>query len=187
MLVDEGTVGSRLRARRLSAGLTQNELAQRAGVSVRTLSDLENGRGATLRVTLAAAEPVGGLHELLRDEPAPAHSRSPRLPRARSTSPRREDRKSFELHRSIVRKLRADPSGVRRRASAGVERLITSPNIGPQGRRWVEEWRQAIDDGPAALERLCLRDDDHGASLRQVSPFFGVLSQHERLEALKRA
>ena len=31
------------------------------------------------------------------------------------------------------------------------------------------------------------RDDDHGASLRQVSPFFGVLSTEERLASLRRA
>lgn len=187
MQIAEKDVGRRLRARRLRAGLTQAELAARACVSVRSLSDLENGRGSTLRVTIAAAEPLGGLSEVLLDEPEMTPARSARLPRARSTSPRREDRKSFELHRAIVRKLRADPEEVTRRASAGVQRLLASPNVGPQGRRWVDEWRQAIDAGPAALERLALLDDDHGASLRQVSPFFGVLSQDERLEALRRA
>lgn len=188
MEMDEREIGRRLRARRLRAGLTQAELASKAGVSVRTLSELENGRGATLRVTLAIAQPLGGLDDVLHEAPlATTRGRSARLPRARSTSPRREDRKSFELHRAIVRKLRADPAEVIRRASEGIDRLQTSPNIGPHGQRWVKEWRTAIDEGPQALERLSLRDDDHGASLRQVSPFFGVLTQDERLHALKRA
>jgi tetratricopeptide (TPR) repeat protein/transcriptional regulator with XRE-family HTH domain len=41
---DHETFGSRLRASRLAAGLSQEELAGRSGVSVRTISDLERGR-----------------------------------------------------------------------------------------------------------------------------------------------
>lgn len=187
MSVDEKQIGQQLRALRLRAGLTQAELATRAGVSLRALSDLENGHGSSLRVALAAAAPLGGLEDVLSAEPATSHGRAARLPRARSSSPRREDRKSFEMHRSIVRKLRANPSEVTARAAAGVSRLLDSPNLGPQGKRWVQEWAEAVEAGPAALERLSLRDDDHGASLRQVSPFFGVLSTEERLASLRRA
>jgi len=187
MTLDEKELGRRLKAGRLRAGLTQAELAERASISLRALSDLENGRGSTLRVALAATEPLGGLEHVLATEPGAAHERSPRLPAARSTSPRREDRKAFELHRSIVRKLRADPAAVTQRAEAGVSRLLASPNLGPQGRRWVQEWAAAVESGPEALERLSLRDDEHGASLRQVSPFFGVLSTEERLASLRRA
>jgi transcriptional regulator with XRE-family HTH domain/tetratricopeptide (TPR) repeat protein len=39
-----GTVGSQLRRRRLLAGLTQEELAGKSGLSVRTISDIERGR-----------------------------------------------------------------------------------------------------------------------------------------------
>lgn len=187
MTIDEQDVGRRLKARRLRAGLTQAELAERAQVGVRTLSDLENGRGSTLRVVLAASEPLGGLAAVLSDDGSSDHVRAPRLPQARSLSPRREDRKSFEMHRAIVRKLRANPEEVRRKAAAGVERLLASPNIGPDARRWVQEWSHAVEEGPRALERLSLRDDNHGASLRQVSPFFGVLTQDERLRALRSA
>ena len=187
MSVDEKRIGQQLRALRLRAGLTQAELATRAGVGLRALSDLENGHGSSLRVALAAAAPLGGLEDVLSAEPATSHGRAARLPRARSNTPRREDRKSFEMHRSIVRKLRANPTEVTARAAAGVSRLLDSPNIGPQGKRWVQEWAEAVEAGPAALERLSLRDDDHGASLRQVSPFFGVLSTEERLASLRRA
>ncbi|HKT04734.1 MAG TPA: helix-turn-helix transcriptional regulator, partial [Rugosimonospora sp.] len=38
------TFGELLRGYRLSAGLTQRELAERAGVSVRALRDIEQGR-----------------------------------------------------------------------------------------------------------------------------------------------
>jgi len=41
---DHEAFGSRLRASRLAAGLSQEELASRSGVSVRAISDLERGR-----------------------------------------------------------------------------------------------------------------------------------------------
>jgi transcriptional regulator with XRE-family HTH domain len=41
---DHEAFGSRLRAGRLAAGLSQEELADRSGVSVRAISDLERGR-----------------------------------------------------------------------------------------------------------------------------------------------
>ena len=41
---DYGAFGSRLRVSRLVAGLSQEELAERSGISVRSISDLERGR-----------------------------------------------------------------------------------------------------------------------------------------------
>src|ERR1700690_1036431 len=42
--MDDGGFGARLRSGRHSAGLSQQELAERSGLSVRTISDLERGR-----------------------------------------------------------------------------------------------------------------------------------------------
>ncbi|NKE57827.1 tetratricopeptide repeat protein [Lentzea sp. PSKA42] len=60
-----GDFGRTLRARRQAAGLTQRELAQRAGMSVRAVRNLENGRtaaprGATSRQLDAALETACG-------------------------------------------------------------------------------------------------------------------------------
>lgn len=57
---DASTVGRALRARRRELGLTQAELADLAGVSVRFLGDLERGK-ATVRFdhVLAVARTLG--------------------------------------------------------------------------------------------------------------------------------
>src|SRR5579859_7980608 len=44
MIDDNGGFGVRLRALRLAAGISQQELAERSGMSVRAISNLERGR-----------------------------------------------------------------------------------------------------------------------------------------------
>ena len=48
------TLGRRLKALRLSTGLTQATLADKAGISPRALRDLEAGRGSTLHTLVRA-------------------------------------------------------------------------------------------------------------------------------------
>ncbi|MGW0771884.1 helix-turn-helix domain-containing protein [Streptomyces sp. NPDC002676] len=70
--MSEGGFGALLRARRSGAGLTQEELAERSGLSVRAIRDLEQGRVArprreTLRLlTTALGLPQDEGEELLR-------------------------------------------------------------------------------------------------------------------------
>jgi predicted ATPase/transcriptional regulator with XRE-family HTH domain len=83
------TFGALLRRHRLSAGLTQEELAEQAGLSARALQRLERGHGApraeTLRLLAAAlhlssearTDLTAAVHPELTASPAPAH-RSPR-------------------------------------------------------------------------------------------------------------
>ncbi|MGW7528827.1 helix-turn-helix domain-containing protein [Streptomyces sp. NPDC054783] len=70
--MSEGGFGAHLRARRSGAGLTQEELAERSGLSVRAIRDLEHGRVArprreTLRLLATALGlPEDESEELLR-------------------------------------------------------------------------------------------------------------------------
>lgn len=186
--LDERAIGERVRAARLAAALSQRDLAARADVGERTLSNLEAGRGSTLGVLLAVTNELGGLDEVARRaDQQTAARRTARLPYRRSTSPRREDRIAFERHRAVVRKLRANPDEVIAKGLAGVERKRASDRLGPHALQWVDDWEAALRSGPRAVEALCLQDDDEGSSRRQESPFFGVLSEHERLDALRRA
>lgn len=44
MIDDNGGIGVRLRALRAAAGISQQELAERSGLSIRAISNLERGR-----------------------------------------------------------------------------------------------------------------------------------------------
>jgi transcriptional regulator with XRE-family HTH domain len=63
MTAEPATPGEALRLRRLAAGLTQRELARRAGISIRALRDLEQGRSSSPQARsihgLAAALELG--------------------------------------------------------------------------------------------------------------------------------
>lgn len=52
-------LGDRLRALRLSTGLTQASLADKAGISPRALRDLEAGRGSTLHTLVRVLKALG--------------------------------------------------------------------------------------------------------------------------------
>lgn len=52
-------LGSRVRARRSALGLTQGQLAERSGVSVATLRNLEHHGRATLKTVVEVARALG--------------------------------------------------------------------------------------------------------------------------------
>lgn len=109
-----------------------------------------------------------------------------RLPNAVRNSVRGEDQRAFELHREIVRALRSRPDEVIAKALGNLGEMRPRLN-GAIGQALLDEWEGALRRGPQAAADLCLRDDDHGDDLRQVGPFLGVLSQQDRLVALRRA
>ena len=85
----EAELGRQVRTLRLRQDLNQQELAERAGIAVNAVKNLESGKGATLRTltqTLRALDRVEWLNTL-----APAVSISPiqmlrtRAPRRRAT------------------------------------------------------------------------------------------------------
>ncbi|MFG2056395.1 ATP-binding protein [Micromonospora sp. NPDC048930] len=82
-----------LRGHRLAAGLTQAELAARAGVGVRTVRDLERGRSARpQRTTVDLLAGALGLTDAARQEflaaARPGPAAAPHLPAAGSPAPR---------------------------------------------------------------------------------------------------
>ena len=67
----QGDLGHRIRKLRLARNLDQRTTAERAGISLRALGKLENGRGSTLETllrTLRALDCVKGI-EALAPEP----------------------------------------------------------------------------------------------------------------------
>lgn len=55
----EGAMGERLRALRLSQNLDQKTLAERAGLSLRAVKNVESGSGSTLRSLVSVLRVLG--------------------------------------------------------------------------------------------------------------------------------
>ncbi len=167
---------SSLRAARLAHGVGVRELARRMNVTPGAVSQWERSEANntiqlnTLRRAL----------EALRDDPRDPVDLEP------APFERREERVSFELHRAIAKKLLDAPDAVKATVPAGV--ALIRPNArGPLAEAWLDEWL-ALSAGPiGALVEVLIGTDEHSVEMRQNSPFLGVLSQDERLEAIARA
>jgi transcriptional regulator with XRE-family HTH domain len=95
----QGDLGHRLRQLRLARNLDQRTTAEKAGISLRALGKLENGRGSTLETllrTLRALDYVKGI-EMLAPQPTinpltmlrtPKPPQRVRRPRKHGTVPR---------------------------------------------------------------------------------------------------
>lgn len=100
---------------------------------------------------------------------------------------RRENRVSWELHRAVVEKL----DGAERTtiiqdalAQAGV---MKARQRSPLARRWMERWEDLLRGDLNELKTSMLEVGHDSEDLRQMSPFTGVLSQEERITAIKKA
>ncbi|MHC5797319.1 hypothetical protein ACVXZ4_14290 [Lacisediminihabitans sp. FW035] len=118
--------------------------------------------------------------EALREDPKSTIAEEP------APLDRREDRVAFELHRAVAKKLMDAPDAVRAAIPVGIERI--RPNIrGPLAEGWLDEWLALSSGSTGALVDVLIGTDEHSIEMRQNSPFLGVLTQDERLEAIARA
>lgn len=99
---------------------------------------------------------------------------------------RREERISYELHRLVAEKIAENPAPVLAKAAENLQRMLLRPR-GSQAAGWVQEWKQLMADDPTELVEAMLRTDEGSIDLRQMTPFAGVLSQEERLVAIRNA
>jgi transcriptional regulator with XRE-family HTH domain len=95
----EGDLGHRIRRVRLARNLDQRTTAERAGISLRALSKLENGQGSNLEtflrtlraldylkgIDLLAPEPTVNPLAMLRSPKPPQRVRRPRKPQETPT------------------------------------------------------------------------------------------------------
>ncbi len=84
----EQKLGERLKNRRLDLNITQQEAAERSGLSRRTITSIENGEGSTLASLIALLRGLNALDTLESFLPDPGIS-----PMAMITSLREEPRK----------------------------------------------------------------------------------------------
>jgi transcriptional regulator with XRE-family HTH domain len=187
-VTDEAQLGGTVREHRLGRGLDQRDLAERADVSTSALRRLEAGQGSTLRTMLAVLQALDIELALPvpTPDPQPGRRRAPSKTHVRPVLERREERVSLEMHRAVARRLRTDGAAVREKARANLPQVRSSVR-GSQAQAWVREWGEALDGPTGDLVDLLVRQDEHGIDMRQASPFAGVLSDEERVAAIRRA
>jgi len=89
---------------------------------------------------------------------------------------RTAERRSVAYHAAIAERLRGDPSLVEA-ARARVASWATTGAVHP---RWVDGWRAVLAQDVEAIAAALVDPGEVMTSLRQVSPFLGVLGPRER-------
>lgn len=166
--------GALLLTARLGAGLSQRQLAERAGTSGATVAAYESGVKEPRLSTLARlVEAAGGRLVVDVEVPAPVH-----VP-----AMTREDRRNLALHRAVAARLVRNPRDVMAKARANLSTLRAAH---PEPNPWLDEWARLLTGPPTAVVRALVSTDPASRELRQNSPFAGVLSAAERRRALER-
>jgi transcriptional regulator with XRE-family HTH domain len=157
---------ARLRTVRVANGLSIRDLAELAGVAASTIWRIEAGR----------VNPTVTMLERLVD--AAAVDSAP----AATT---REALVSLAIGRLSAAALLRDPSLVTR-AERRVQAMLASETT-PTSAGWYREWQRllggALEDVVAAL----IDPSERGYELRSHTPFVGILSDEDRLTAIRRA
>ena len=91
------------------------------------------------------------------------------------------EERSLALHHEVARRLRARPE-LLDRARARVELWAREGEISP---RWVAAWRDLLSQPLETVLTAITEDDEHTRSLRQTSPFAGVIDPRTRWEILR--
>jgi len=160
-----------LLAARVEAGLSQRELAARAGTSGATIAAYERGakepRLSTLRRLLDAA----GVRLEVGDVP--------NATRRSAVTLTREEQRSLALHRAIAVRLAADPARVLAKARRNVA-VMRRANTDGSAEAWLVEWQRRLRGSLTGVVEVLVSTDQHARDLRQVTPFAGVLSDDER-------
>jgi transcriptional regulator with XRE-family HTH domain len=88
----EAQLGRQIRALRLRQNLNQQQLAERAGIALNAVKNLEGGKGATLRSLAQTLRELGRLDWLTALSPAvsisPVHMLKAKAPRQRASRQR---------------------------------------------------------------------------------------------------
>jgi len=93
----------------------------------------------------------------------------------------RNEERSIALHRAVAERLREDPRLVER-ARTRIDGWLAD---GRMRQAYGEEWRRLLTGPIDGLLAMLTRDDDHSRTLRQCSPFAGVLDPQTRWRILR--
>jgi len=163
------TPGSQVRAARLAVGLSIRQLAQRARVASSTVWRIETGR----------LDPTVGMLGRLLDAAAGSV--------ATSSEWTREAAVSLTLGRLTAAQLLRDPPPVLDRARRRVAKMLADPDLAEGSRRWMLLWAKILEGPLEDVVAVLIDPGERGYELRQNTPFAGILSDEDRLDAVRRA
>jgi len=155
-----------IRTLRERAGLTQAELAERAGTSQPTVAAYESGRKSPSLQTLRRLAESADLDLDVRFHPPLT----------------RVDRRSIHLHRAIADRVAEDPEEILPKARRNLSRM-RERNPGAQS--LFREWDVRLDRPLEELLPLLTDPSPRARELRHVTPFAGILSAAERAEVYR--
>lgn len=159
-----------VRRMRLNSGLTLRELARRAKTSAPALVDYEAGRHEPRLSTLQRLAEASGCDLVVELRP-------------RLTDP---EKRSLRLHEMIAAKLSARPEAVLSLARRNLD-VMRAADVGDHASSYLDRWLHLLDGPIDTLLSVMTSTDQTARDLRQSSPFAGVLSDDERLEAIRSA
>lgn len=151
---------------RVSASVTQTELAVEAGTSQPTIAAYEAARKSPTLRTLDRLARAVGREVVVSFVP----------------SMTREDRRSLFLHRMIAAVLRRSPEETIARARRNLEHMIEL-HLGASA--LLGEWGQILERPVEEIVAVMIDTAVHARDLRQVTPFAGVLAASERTRAYR--
>lgn len=155
-----------LRDVRLRNGLSVRGLARVAGVSPATVDRLEHRR----------VSPTRSVDQILASVGCRLVVTAERIAEPPLT---REDRRSLAFHRAVAQRFLADPGSVRTKARRNLATMRAAHEDG-RSQVYFDRWEDVLDGSDADLVSLLLSTADDARSMRQVTPFAGVLSPDER-------
>lgn len=99
---------------------------------------------------------------------------------------RQEDRFGYELHRLVAGWLPERSEEIRSIGLRNLARMRERPGSSRR-KMWLDEWDKLLRAKDEELAAGMLQLNELGNDMRSITPFAGVLTQSERLEALRRA
>ncbi len=92
---------------------------------------------------------------------------------------------TLAAHRLAVSRLREKPSRIE--GAVAVLRRWREQAGPTRSDPYWDEWEKLLQAGVDAVELAVCRDDDHGATLRSMSPLGSLISQEERMQMLRQS
>lgn len=98
----------------------------------------------------------------------------------------REDLRSLRLHQAVRDELLIDHDRVISIARANIAAWLPKHRPDGMSARYLRQWQRILDSPTNLIARQLVETDEMACSLRQNSPFAGVLTEQRRQEILQR-